>query len=79
MKDEIENMSARARRGALDNSERRQLGVALDNSLDTRMLHRAGCKFDALDNVQPGDDSLTERITRRVLESRCPESRRGTR
>jgi hypothetical protein len=79
VKDEIENISARARRGALDNSERRQLGVALDNSLEARMFYRAGCKFDALDNVQPGDDSLTERITQRVLESKCPNARQGTR
>ena len=79
MKNEIDDMSARARRGALDCSELRQLGVALDNSLEARMLYRAGCKFDALDNIMPGDDSLAERITQRILDSRCPASRQGTR
>ncbi len=74
VKDEIENMAARARRGALDCSERRQLGVALDNSLEARMLYRAGCRFDALDNVLPGDDNLAERITRRVMASKSPAS-----
>ncbi len=79
VKDEIENMTARARRGALDCTERRQLGVALDNSLEARMLYRAGCKFDALDNVLPGDDNLAERITRRVIESKSPPSRQRSR
>jgi hypothetical protein len=79
VKDEIENMAARARRTLLDRSERRQLGVALDNSLEARMLYRAGCKFDALDNVLPGDEGLTERITRRILDAKCPASRQGSR
>ncbi len=79
MKDEIENMAARARRSALDRSERRQLGVALHNSLEARMLYRAGCKFDALDNVLPGDEGLTERITRRILDAKRPASGQGSR
>ncbi len=79
MKDEIENMTARARRSVLDCSERRQLSVALDNSLEARILYRAGCRFDALDNVLPGDDNLAERITQRVLALKCRVSRQGSR
>lgn len=67
MKDEFENMAARARRSGLDRSERRQLRVLLHNSLEARMLYRAGCRFDALDTILPGDETMAERITRRVL------------
>ena len=79
VKDEFENMAARARRSLLDRAERRQLRVVLHNSLEARMLYRAGCRFDALDVVQPGDESLTERITRRVLRAKRPASGRGNR
>jgi len=79
VKDEFENMAARARRGGLDRSERRQLRVVLRNSLEARVLYRAGCKFDALDNIQPGDETLTERITRRVLKARRGSGHQGTR
>ncbi len=76
MKDEFDNMAARARRGGLDRSERRQLRVVLHNSAEARMLYRAGCKFDALDNILPSDASMTERITRRVLKARRSETDR---
>jgi TolA-binding protein len=67
MKGDFDELSARARRGELSSSERRQLRMLLDSSLEAQLAHRAGCEFDAGDSVLPGDDALAERVARRLL------------
>jgi tetratricopeptide (TPR) repeat protein len=70
MSDSTEDLSARARRGELHDADRRRLRLALESSLEARLLHRAGCEFDAGDTVLPGDDELADRIARRTLAGR---------
>ncbi len=67
MKDGFEELSARARRGELSDSEQRQLRLLLVGSIEAQLAHHAGCEFDAEDSVLPGDDALAERVTRRLL------------
>jgi hypothetical protein len=68
MKGSLEDLSARARRGELDEAEQRQLRLLLASSLEAQLAHRAGCEFDAEDSVLPGDDALAARLTQRVVE-----------
>jgi hypothetical protein len=70
MSDSTEDLSAKARRGELHDADRRRLRLALESSLEVRLLHRAGCEFDAGDAVLPGDDELADRIVRRMLTRR---------
>ncbi len=67
MKDDFPDLSARARRGALPESEQRQLRLLLAGSLEARLAHRAGCEFDAEGAALPGDDALAARVTARLL------------
>jgi TolA-binding protein len=67
MSDSPEDLSAKARRGELDEAGRKRLRLALESSLEARLLHRAGREFDAGDIVLPRDDELADRIVRRVL------------
>jgi len=75
----FEELSARARRGELSESDERQLRLLLASSMEAQLAHRAGCEFDAEDSVLPGDDALAERVTRRVLAQRRPSGLRRIR
>src|SRR6185503_15450835 len=77
MSEGTEDLSAKARRGELHDADRRRLQLALHSSLEARLLHRAGCEFDAGDTVLPGDDELADRIVRRMLTGR--DARRRSR
>jgi TolA-binding protein len=70
VRDTGEDLSIRARRGELDESRAKQLGLLLDGSLEARLAHRAGCEFDAEDSILPGDYALAERISERLLRAR---------
>jgi TolA-binding protein len=70
VRDAGEDLSIRARRGELDESHAKQLGLLLDSSLEARLAHRAGCEFDAQDSILPGDHALAERISERLLRAR---------
>jgi TolA-binding protein len=70
VRDAGEDLSIRARRGELDESHTKQLGLLLDGSLEARLAHRAGCEFDAQDSILPGDHALAERISERLLRAR---------
>jgi hypothetical protein len=72
MKDSLEDLSARARRGELDAAEQRRLQLALKASFEAHLLHRAGCEMDAEGAMLAGDDALSERIQRRVLDRAAP-------
>ncbi|HYJ09364.1 MAG TPA: tetratricopeptide repeat protein [Polyangiaceae bacterium] len=72
MRDSIEDLSALARRGELDEAEERRLRVGLQSSFEARLLHRAGLELDQDGSVLPGDDALAERIQRRVLDRTLP-------
>jgi TolA-binding protein len=67
MSDSTEDLSAKARRGEVHAADGRRLRLALESSLEARLLHRAGREFDAGDTVMPGDDELADRIVRRML------------
>jgi tetratricopeptide (TPR) repeat protein len=75
VKDASEDLSVRARRGELDEGARKQLALLLSGSLEARLLHRAGCEFDAQDSVLPGDEALAQRITERLLLARPAPTR----
>jgi TolA-binding protein len=66
MTDSLEDLSARARRGRLDENERRRLKAMLGASVEGRLLHRAGSDLDEEDSVLPGDDAIAARIAERV-------------
>jgi len=70
MRDRIEDLSTHARRGELGEAGLRQLGVALRASHEARLVHEAGCQFDEIDSILPGDDALARRVVNRVLASR---------
>ena len=79
MKDQIEDLSAHARRGELGESGLRRLGLALNSSYEARLLHEAGREFDELDSVLSGDDVLAQRVIHRVLRLRDGTRRRRRR
>jgi hypothetical protein len=60
-------LSARRRRGELDQADQRRLEMALSASVESQLLHEAGCGFDAEDSWMPGDDTAAERVARAVL------------
>jgi TolA-binding protein len=80
MTDSLEDLSARSRRGRLDESERRRLKAMLGASVEGRLLHRAGSDLDDEDSVLPGDDAIAARIADRlvahVAKARAPRGRR---
>lgn len=78
MKNSVEDLSSRARRGDLGESELRELEQLLEGSQEARLAHRAGQEFDAEDSVLAGDDALAARINQRLFERR-PEPRRPRR
>lgn len=63
-----EDLLIRARRGTLDSDEERQLSLALEGSVELRLLFEAGREFDRESPVVRGDEALLER-----LASRCSE------
>ncbi len=79
MRNRIEDLSVHARRGELGELGLRQLGIALRASHEARLLHEAGCEFDKLDAVLPGDDAIARRVIFRVLSSRQQNARRHAR
>jgi TolA-binding protein len=78
MSQSIEDLSARARRGELDESERRKLKAMLAASVEGRLLHRAGLDFDQENAVLPGDEAIAAQIADRVL-ARSRSARAATR
>jgi TolA-binding protein len=72
MRDSVEDLSALARRGELDATERRRLELALASSSEARLLHQAGLELDQAGSVLPGDDALAERVKQRVLRRALP-------
>jgi TolA-binding protein len=83
MSDSVEDLSARARRGELDEAGRRRLALLLEASLEARLCHRAGQELDAEDWVMPGDEERSERVIRRLTSvldrRRHPRRARGAR
>jgi TolA-binding protein len=81
MSDLPEDLSARARRGMLDENEQRRLKALLRASAEGRLLHQAGSQFDAEDSVLPGDDEIAARIVDRTLARtrKAPVGRHGRR
>ncbi|HEY6722904.1 MAG TPA: tetratricopeptide repeat protein [Polyangiaceae bacterium] len=75
MKDALDDLSARARRGLLDEAERVELEQRLVGSHEARLAHRAGREFDAEDLVLAGDEALVARINQRLLAERRPRRR----
>lgn len=67
MKDSPEDLSARSRRVTLGETDERRLGLALESSQESRLLHQAGLDFDAEDAVLPGDEAVADRVAKRVL------------
>lgn len=67
MTDELEELSARARRERLSETDAKELTRELASSEDARLWHRAGLAFDAEDIVLPGDAAATERVLARLL------------
>jgi tetratricopeptide (TPR) repeat protein len=65
----LEDLSVRSRRGELSESERKQLQLALEASMEASLAHRAGLQFDAEDSVLAGDDALAQRVTKRLLQN----------
>ena len=63
----IEDLAARARRGELDDDERRKLKAMLAASVEGRLLYEAGLDFDRENAVLPGDDAIAAKIADRVL------------
>jgi len=70
VRDGIEDLSVHARRGELGESGQRVLSLALRASWEALLLHEAGCAFDALDSILPGDDAIAQRAIHRVLATR---------
>lgn len=79
MKERIEDLSARARRGELGETGLRQLALGLGSSVEARLLHNAGCEFDTANSVLSGDDVVAARVISRVLKSRDGTRRRRLR
>jgi TolA-binding protein len=70
VKTSLEDLSARARRGQLGDTESSELERLLETSLEARLAHRAGLEFDREDSVLVGDHALAERINRRLIAPR---------
>jgi len=67
MKDDLDDLSARARRHELSSSDSRKLDQLLESSAEARLWHQVGAEFDAEDTVQPGDHAASERVIARLL------------
>lgn len=75
MKGDLDDLSARARRGLLDDAEHRELERRLEASQEAALAHRAGLEFDAEDLVLTGDEALVARINQRLLSGSRPQRR----
>ena len=65
---EGEDLSARARRGALSADEHSTFERALEASATLQVAHRVGRDFDEACRIRSGDDELIQRVSARVLE-----------
>ena len=68
--DPPENLSVRARRGALLPGEQAELDRLLEASPTLRMAHQLGKDFDQIAAVQPGDEQRISRFVERALAAR---------
>lgn len=75
MKDDLDDLSARARRGELGEADLHELEQRHQGSHEARLSHRAGLEFDAEDLVLAGDEALVARINQRLLSGRRPQRR----
>jgi TolA-binding protein len=75
VKDDLDDLSARARRGLLREAELRELDRRLEGSHEAGLAHRAGLQFDAEDLVLAGDEALVARINQRLLTGSRPQRR----
>lgn len=71
MKSSVEDLSARARRGELGESELLELEQLIESSHEARLAHQAGQEFDAEDSVLAGDEALATRINQKLFERRA--------
>jgi TolA-binding protein len=69
---DLEDLSARTRRGSLSAAERRSFERALAADPSLRVAHQVGSDFDRAFAVRPGDDELIARVVDRVV--RAPRS-----
>jgi TolA-binding protein len=78
---DLEDLSVRARRGSLSETERRNFEHALASSASLSVAHQVGRDFDRIGAVRPGDDELIARVVDKV--ARAPRTavarRRGLR
>ena len=78
---DLEDLSVRARRGSLSETERRNFEHARASSASVNVAHQVGCDFDRIGAVRPSDDELIARVVDKV--ARAPRSavarRRGFR
>jgi TolA-binding protein len=65
-----DDLSVRARRGALDDASEKRLSLLLASSREALLSHRAGLEFDAEDSLLPSDAELARRIADRVLATK---------
>jgi TolA-binding protein len=68
MSEPLENLMARARRGALRADERRRLEIGLNSSLEAALLYQAGCGFEEERVVEPGDETLLQSLAAQAAE-----------
>jgi hypothetical protein len=73
-----EDLIASARRGPLDDAERRELEAVLATDPTLRLAHDVGRAFDDVAVVRPGDEALIARVADRTLgiETRPTAARR---
>lgn len=64
-----EDLSVRARRGSLSDTERRALEQALASSATLRVAHQVGCDFDRVGAVRPGDYELIVRVVETAVRT----------
>jgi TolA-binding protein len=70
-----EDLSVRARQGALSEAERPALERALAASQTLAVAHQVGTDFDRLGQVRSGDDELVARLADLTLSSSRPRAR----
>jgi TolA-binding protein len=68
MSEPLENLMARARRGELRADERTRLQIGLNASLEAALLYQAGCGFEDERVVEPGDETLLQRLAASTAE-----------
>lgn len=74
--DTIEDLVAQARRNELSVEDERRLRVALESSLEARLLLQAGIEFDAARSVSSGDEMRVERLAQWAVRSSKQHRRR---